>query len=445
MARIVRALLATVFASQPNSPELGKWTRLGPALDRLFLGSFLDFYRRTFSLAFQGGKSEAITLPEGDSTEATFVEEQNWQAMRGRRVTSTLSLLDNVDMMRRVAVLSLAAEPVRVLLRCFFTFARESETPGATPAALSPPICTLTSAMSSPVVRVLEYISSFLAASGGPRLSLLLVAARVHSHTQLWRDRQGLALQLRRALLLVAGWIHRRLAVRFTEWPFKLAQVVDVRVPHARRTTCAEAVFRSPLCCLDRHFARRLRVQRLATSPDDLMSSQWQASLLSWAWRCNVTNAQIEFRHSAQKHLTPSRCTSWHRFVSRSLCHEMARAHQAEKLQVEAAMKAALPAEAALPALPASRRYDANARATGPLQQFHQRSLHENPGISATSKEHWAKVKQEWSELPADSADRRLAELSSQAAGGWDQQGEGGREQRERGRREGDRERERER
>ena len=53
LAKVVKFLLATVFVSQPIPPELGKWTKFGPANDRLVLAT-LTFvvYGAAFSTAF---------------------------------------------------------------------------------------------------------------------------------------------------------------------------------------------------------------------------------------------------------------------------------------------------------------------------------------------------------------------------------------------------------
>jgi hypothetical protein len=128
-------------------------------------------------------------------------EEMHWHEMRSKRATTTLGFLQDRDGLVRLLILSLAAESVRALIRCFFALSREGGDKES--VSLMPGICSFVRAEFSPLQNVLAYISSFLSHTAGARLSLLLVACRCTSH---WRVNKRHALELWRSMLTVAAW-----------------------------------------------------------------------------------------------------------------------------------------------------------------------------------------------------------------------------------------------
>lgn len=386
---------------------MGKWTKIGPSLDKVLAGSFFDLYLGTMQLAFAGGTTEAALIAGESASEQTFVEEMNWTAVRGKRLKDSIALMGDRDAICRLAVLSLASEPIRALLRCLFSFSRAVvDSADKNP----PPLCNFITPRYSPVCRILEYVSSFLSGLAGRRLSVLLMLCRIPSHADLWRSHKDIALQLRRALLLVSSWVYHRHQCRLEAWPYRLATLADHRLGPEEHNKCAIAVFESRLCCLDPYMTRTIREAGLASSSADLCSDKWREALRQWALRVGLTNAQLEFHHAAQKHLTPAKTSHWTRFAAKCLAHDLKRVHRLdqEELQVQPTSDTT-----------ASSSSHRTRRRQPDIFFFHKRCLQrdraENPHttLNGCTKEYWRKVKAEWAALPLDSDQRQLARMDA--------------------------------
>jgi hypothetical protein len=100
--------------------QIGKWTKLGPAIDIVMGGSLVcGIYGSVFNNAFECGKadsmSETMGLPQ--DAEVEYIESVDWQKLRSKRATITTTFLNNRESQARMVVLAIAIEPVRALLR----------------------------------------------------------------------------------------------------------------------------------------------------------------------------------------------------------------------------------------------------------------------------------------------------------------------------------------
>jgi hypothetical protein len=110
--------LRTVFVSCPTSPELGKWTKFGPAVDHVLMGTLVfRILGAAFNLAFASGSTGNVAQATLADAEASFSEEKHWQAVKGVRAKTTVSLLTDRLSTSRIVCLAVASEPVRALLR----------------------------------------------------------------------------------------------------------------------------------------------------------------------------------------------------------------------------------------------------------------------------------------------------------------------------------------
>lgn len=168
--KVVYGLLRTVFSEQPGSPELGKWTKYGPALDKVVLGSCaFDVYASAFRLSFgkdTGGGPDVGAQTEDDS----FMQEMRWQEVKSKRAKVSTKLLDDPYNKIRFVILAMASEPLRILMRCFFVYARADETHECCPTRSLPPMCHFSTESFSPVASMLQYCSGFLTMRSSPRI-----------------------------------------------------------------------------------------------------------------------------------------------------------------------------------------------------------------------------------------------------------------------------------
>ena len=211
VAKITKALLRSVFVSCPTSPELGKWTKFGPALDHIILGGCFMYplYGHVYKLSFAGGKTErASALGQhtavGAQAELAFDEEMNWQSVKGKRAKVSVSLLSDRISMARFMALAIAAEVFRAILRVLFAFSgADSASPQPSKHAdRVPPFLHFISEQFSPLTSLARYISSSLSKPSGSRLALLLRICEGCTPSELWTSFKDVALALRRSMFL---------------------------------------------------------------------------------------------------------------------------------------------------------------------------------------------------------------------------------------------------
>ena len=125
VARIVRLLLTVIFASAPSTPEIEKWSKYGPAIDKLVVPFCLhDLYTAVFTSAFQdrtpNSCASALTSSSSSvagSEEAAFLEQLHWHRVQGARVECTLRFCSSEAEKVNLLILAIVVEPVRVLTR----------------------------------------------------------------------------------------------------------------------------------------------------------------------------------------------------------------------------------------------------------------------------------------------------------------------------------------
>ena len=334
VARIVRALLRTVFRHQPSSPELGKWTKFGPALDLIVAGGWCgDVFAACFRAAFGKGSNQSSGNRSG-MADLEYMQDMHWHEVKSKRATASVKLLDNQVVAAQFVVLTLANEPLRILLRVLFIYAGVSANEPSDGATI-PAFCHFVTSRFSPFAAMLQYIGSFLSVGSCPRLHLLLGKLGVDSERGLWALHRDRALELRRSMMRVAAGIHLRHQARVDRWPWLLARVVDPRLNYDERRKVSEDFMAVPPCCLDLKFGRKLRTSGwLNDGADDLMGPRWQRIIFLWLLRAGLTNARIEFKNAKDKLLSQSKCCNWYRFVGKSLCSEVMGNFEAEKQTV---------------------------------------------------------------------------------------------------------------
>ena len=109
-----------------------------------------------------------------------------------------------------------------------------------------------------------------------------------------------LARDFRAALLVALSWVHRRLAVPFSCFPWRLAAVADTRLDLDRRERIAKEAFRAQTLCADPYFLRRA-LEHHVTSHRDFLSDRWVGCLLTWSRSVRCSVAMVEFLHGQNR------------------------------------------------------------------------------------------------------------------------------------------------
>ena len=329
MQKIQRGLLDVVLERAPSSPETGKWTKLGPAMDRFFIASCIHgIYRPLFErgLSRLGAKLE---LPAGEDQDSAanvaYLVDVHWQELVGKQAQAALEFVRDDVKQLHVLVLSLALEPPRLLTYILFLFSRRAKD-----VCLPPPLTTLCNPVTSPILRLLQYFSSLLSRKGTSRLILLTRMAGCSSIHEFCESRQHLATFFRNMCLVAASWTHRRHWLQLEGWPWRLSVLCDARAPRrVRQRICKQWYDASP-CCLDPGFGSRLQDFVLGTY--DLVDNRhWLFFLNNWSRSVCVTTAQIEFRHSRHKRMCKSKSLGWSTFAAISCNTEALDIHRVER------------------------------------------------------------------------------------------------------------------
>jgi len=314
--RCLHALIDFVFTGAITTPETGKWTKVGPALDGLLRGQVVHkLYAQSFEAAFSSLSVKLVMPAAGEGEDQAFVEDVMWSEVAGRRARGALRLLQDQESLACIWRIALSTEPSRHFTRILLTLSKE------TACQLDPPpLCTLATPQASPIVRILQYYSSFLSDNGKENCRLLMYAMFLGcaSCADALASHPGDLSKMRREVLVAASWLHRYHMYHLQDFPWKLAVTADSRCDQEHRRSVVQEALGAPGCCLDEHFTRRLR------SLSDLRDLLEDGTLLTaqvkaWAARTSVTTALVELKHAKHKHMVSSKCSAWHHFAARAL------------------------------------------------------------------------------------------------------------------------------
>lgn len=99
---------------------------------------------------------------------------------------------------------------------------------------------------------------------------------------------------VRKAVIVMKGQLARKLVLPWQQYPWRLWPPALKDVDEAKRKECARDLLRSPTCCLDSGFSRRLR--HLHPRESELLSSDVQTFLATVFARIAPTSTFIERR-----------------------------------------------------------------------------------------------------------------------------------------------------
>jgi len=407
--RVVEGLQAFVFAGPPGAPEVGKWTKLGPAVDKAVVGYLVGaVYPKSFGHAFSPDAARDYALPI-DGMEVDLEEEVAWAASVGQVATTVVRFLSDVGTGPALVVLALALEPVRLLMRCLFTLS------GGARREMRPSMAVWANPASSPTRPVLQYVSSLLAPASLSRVLLLWRPLGCADLEAFYQNEARHVTRLGDALFTVSGWIWRSHVFAVASWPWPLTVLGDASAAPAAKWDILMRFLDARPGDLDPGFGRRLQPRLPADPADALDDPAWAAFWVEWAHAVDPTNAQIEFRSARNNKAAPHKDTSVATFVTKAFQAEALSAHEAARAADD---DAAATAASAQPRAPAPLT-PPPLKGTSALQIFHRRWLRReaaagNP-VHATAGGVWEHVTWLWEHEPPESAERLFCEAQAAA------------------------------
>ena len=259
---------------------------------------------------------------------------------------------------------------------------------------------------------VLQYYS-LLARGHGGRLRLLISQGRQPAQSlREWLSQacnRDAALCFTRALMCSASWTYRRHAVLYKQWPWRLASVVDARVPHDYRMNVAKSFVDARTCDVDPLFSARLKKD--ITQYHQLFQPSVQIFLWAWCESIRVSIAKVEFTHGRNR-LRASPEMSWPSFAAGYIHKEMKDLSMTCKQAYNQFNPSApLPPPGPPPpfaALPNSASTGTEGSLRRKLRKksafmlFRDDCIKRGSGVNPVSASYWQQVEREWDSLDED-------------------------------------------
>jgi hypothetical protein len=208
---------------------------------------------------------------------------------------------------------------LRVLLIC----CRDDHASSAHEAEHRPALFMFANKHASPVMAMLQYVSTFLSDAGVSRSMVLVRLLGCQSLAEVCEQHVDVVSKCRQLMLVTYTWLHRRHVHEYSAWPWKLAVVADERVSWEHRYSIAQECHASCSNCLDPWFTRRFRALGQFKSADDYFQPAWLNVIAAWAHSVWLSTAPVEFRHARQKLLVPTKTGCWESFAAQSFNAEI--------------------------------------------------------------------------------------------------------------------------
>ena len=316
LLKVIRHLIAFALSSAPTSPEICKWAKLGPALDRFIIAQCVhSSYSVLFVKALEKHTVKGSKPAEAD-WDHQLQAEISWAKQRGKTAKAVVTFVSDPRLKLRAVCIALALEPIRILMRCFFACSRDGRDKTLTPA-----ISVFANSEASPLLVLLQYCSAFCSAASVGRATLVfrLRGARDVDEFAI-ADAESLVF-MGDLIVIFVGWMHRRHWCDFVRFPWKLAVVAHVSARAELQESIWEEWWRRSPWCLDIYFSGKLRL--LLTGPREVFDTvECYEFILAWAHSIDLTTAQVEFRHARQKQFCPGKNIGGAFFVAKTMNSE---------------------------------------------------------------------------------------------------------------------------
>lgn len=253
---------------------------------------------RVFAAAFGHQKAR------GPSADA-----DDWHVMMSSKVSRCLWYLDHVETPLKSAIVSMATEPIDTLMR---SIQRLDHQGGI--------LRLLADDEKNPFLQAAHSLAAMLR-EPGVRLQLIL------RHFERDRaDRPRIANLLRELLLTLAAKLWYSFVIPLSGFPYSLVKLV-IPAPEVQRAAVAEHLFRTPDCCLDADFSRK--VKGLAGSADALMRHEpLLGAIDAWSRQGRLCNMHTERLLAAIRKATASKAPVAERLISAGTLSQVSTLHR---------------------------------------------------------------------------------------------------------------------
>ena len=291
--KLADALTDLFLSCMPTIPVPSKWTTMFMSLD-FCLGGFLfgNWLPHVFKVAF--GTLQFAEFEEGaQMLDPRVIEALSFSAVNGRRFRSSLGFLESATSPWLISLLSLVLEASRSLT--FYWL-------GSLKKSLSPRERCVLFEVLDPSVSIVEGVLKHLSelvmnVNGAGRLQLLW-----HSYPT-YQDfcmcEPGKVRQLRRALLLMAGWIFRRQHVYMSSLQYSIATLGDPDADPSVQAAVIKEWDSKSVCCIPPGVARMLKQRGLTGA--DLCLPRWRSLLFWYGSTLTWTIADVEQTHAVNR------------------------------------------------------------------------------------------------------------------------------------------------
>lgn len=310
--RMVHCLRAIMLRRKPCLPTANKWTKHAKCTNYYVFGNMVH---RSLTALFDLGLA-AMKFESGNASkreeDPDQQEQLSWHEVQGRRHARAKSMLHDEEMEVGLRTMAFTREGSRALATWFMRCSV-----GRMPDVCkgeTPPICDLATPTSSPIVRIMQSLSSMVA--GKPAFMELLWRSSDIDCFEAWREKHsaGRALQLRRVLLNMAAWTRRRHAF-YQEFPFRLACLADHRVHFSAKQVAVDDFLKLPSCCQEPGMARTLR-EKPDLSAHGMLGPAFAKSIYHWSVSITCSVADTERKHARNRQFCRDKSISFAQFTS---------------------------------------------------------------------------------------------------------------------------------
>ncbi|CAE7837487.1 unnamed protein product [Symbiodinium sp. CCMP2592] len=286
--------LADLFLSViPTVPVPSKWTTIFSSLD-FSMGGFLvgNWLPHVFKTAFGLLQFEEFAAGE-QAMDPRLIEALSFSAVNGTRYRNSMSFLQNNSSAWTISLLTVVMEVSRCLTYYWL---------GSLKKSLNCQLRCVIFEVLDPSVSVIESLLQHLAEltmslTGVGRLKLLYWQHA--SYEDFCLHEPGKVRQLRRLLLLMAGWVYRRQFIYMNSLRYSITVFADPDAHPDVVQRVADEWDNKSSCCMPPGIARMLKLRGLTSH--DLQSPRWRLVLAYYAKTLTWSIADVEQQHAVNR------------------------------------------------------------------------------------------------------------------------------------------------
>ncbi len=232
--KLRRCIVASLFRRRPTPPTRARWTRTDKCLEDFVLGRVChDLYAQCARVAFgvqvaaaeladADGKRGGRGSGAGDGVNLGETMREEYSRAIGMRKRRFLEWCRDKRAISRIITLALTLRPVRYVMAWLLKYQ-------ATPLPESPGLlCDFVSPCLSPITVAQQHLSAMFA----------LRTQEVRVFLDAYPGQENMQ-RLGRQILAASAALHWRMTMPLAGWPWKLALVVDARLPLQERLDVA--------------------------------------------------------------------------------------------------------------------------------------------------------------------------------------------------------------